>query len=84
MMAPLSLNVRVIFGPTILQPTVFGETRRLPTPASTSEAGARVASAAQNALHGRESRAQGNPNPRVNTPPACPSTEARGRGTINF
>ena len=23
MMAPLSLNVRVIFGPTILQPTVF-------------------------------------------------------------
>lgn len=27
MMAPLSLNVRVIFGPTILQPTVPGARR---------------------------------------------------------
>lgn len=69
MMAPLSLNVRVIFGPTILQPTVFfGLTRRLPTPTSAPEAGARVASAAQNALHGRESRAQTPNRRRVNTP----------------
>ena len=59
MMAPLSLNASYFRSDHFATDRSRRKTTRLPTPASTPEAGARVASAAQNALHVlRESRAQ--------------------------